>query len=153
METSSALPLVGREDFHEKRRLWKTTCLNRLREAKTDDVLGAARWPVLKWPRMAGFQVATEGLSPCGENSRLFAPEMVGAYYVLYSGNCLSQALSAHPRIPGIPAMHCRIYARVQGRMAYRRFNSDLTSTSYPKAAGYVKIYESNHRRSHQGLT
>ena len=38
-------------------------CLrNPARQGITDLVLGLLRWPVFKWPRMAGFQVAAEAL-------------------------------------------------------------------------------------------
>jgi len=40
--------------------LWKRLAQTGYERVKLNHVLGAARWPVLKWPRMAGFEVATE---------------------------------------------------------------------------------------------
>src|SRR3984885_14572776 len=39
----------------------KNACRNRHRRVINTLVLVQFRWPVLKWPRMAGFQVAAEG--------------------------------------------------------------------------------------------
>ena len=39
----------------------KKVCRNRLRHGITTLVPGQLRWPVLKCPRMAGFQMSTEG--------------------------------------------------------------------------------------------
>jgi hypothetical protein len=42
-------------------RLRKNVCYNDYRWVINTLVLAQPRWPVLKWPRMAGFQVAAEG--------------------------------------------------------------------------------------------
>jgi hypothetical protein len=41
----------------------KNVCRDARRQVITTLVLVQFRWPVLKWPRMAGFQVATEAAS------------------------------------------------------------------------------------------
>ena len=60
-ETSYALPLVGTEGLRLRAGLWKSLAQTGYERVQLTHVLGAARWPVLKWPRMAGFEVATEG--------------------------------------------------------------------------------------------
>ena len=59
-EESSALPLVGTEGLRLRAGLWKRLAQTGNERVKLTHVLGAACWPVLKWPRMAGFEVATE---------------------------------------------------------------------------------------------
>ena len=59
-EASSALPLVGTEGLRLRAGLWKSLAQTGYERVKLTHVLGAVRWPVLKWPRMAGFEVATE---------------------------------------------------------------------------------------------
>src|SRR5712692_8801292 len=67
-EESRALPLVGTEGLRFTAGLWKRLAQTGYERVKLNHVLGAARWPVLKWPRMAGFEVATEGLRPILES-------------------------------------------------------------------------------------
>jgi hypothetical protein len=60
-EASCALPLVGTEGLRLSARLWKSLAQTGYERVQLTHVLGAVRWPVLKWPRMADFEVATEG--------------------------------------------------------------------------------------------
>jgi hypothetical protein len=54
-------PPVGRgRGLRLSVRLWKSLAQTGYERVKLTHVLGAARWPVLKWPPMAGFQVAAE---------------------------------------------------------------------------------------------
>jgi hypothetical protein len=61
-KTSCALLLVGPEELCLRAGLWKTLAQTGYERVKLTHVLDAARWPVLKWPRMAGFEVATEAI-------------------------------------------------------------------------------------------
>src|SRR5712692_9199654 len=76
-EESRALPLVGTEGLRFTAGLWKRLAKTGYERVKLNHVLGAARWPVLRWPRRfvgrppsaaagppAGFRISTLEYGP-----------------------------------------------------------------------------------------
>ena len=57
----------------------KNVCRNSRLQVINTLVLVRFRWPVLKWPRMAGFHVATEGIERMRWIGRLIAGEIYGS--------------------------------------------------------------------------